>query len=202
MRNAPRRERIGWRTRWIDAWSGNPCRPGNAATSGASGVRRCTRSAPAADRAAERDATLGYTPLVTDLSDPLAQAWTSLIEHWDDDARHHGFIALAAQFDRLADAAALYRSVEADPARAEQAAEGKQRIVARAMAQLEALPRASMESAKRRGRVVLPVALMGFLVAMDFLMRAATGNRAFVSWPALGLEIAIVALLPWKRILR
>jgi hypothetical protein len=134
--------------------------------------------------------------------DPFDLAWASLLEHWDDDARHDAFVALAAQLERLPDAASLYRSAESDPSRAERALKAKSRIVALAVAQLDALPRTSLESAKRRGLIVLPVALFGFIVAMSFLMRAVTGNRAFVSWPALALEVLIVALLPWKRFLR
>ncbi len=131
--------------------------------------------------------------------DPIESAWQALLERWDDDDAHKSFAVLAGSLDRLADAAARYREAAGMPERRDRAEAGKQLIVAQAVARIDATPRSTKESA-RRGRWLAPVALAGFLIAMDFLLATVTHNRRFVSVPAFALEILIVALLPWRRI--
>jgi len=135
-------------------------------------------------------------------ADPIDSAWSALLERWDEPARHKAFVALAASLDRLPDAAARYRAVEADPARAEGAAQGKERVLAAALAHIDALPRTTREEARRHGRWLVPVAALGLLYAVSLMGAELLQRPALRSPLTLALETAAVALLPWRRMLR
>ena len=147
-----------------------------------------------------------YTPHVVDTpadADPLDDAWQSLLDdaHWNDDAKHRAFVALAAALDRLPDAGARYRAVENDAARRERAEAGKQLVLKSAMALLGSMPRTSIDDAKKRARAVVPLATLGVLFAMNFVLAGLLHQPKFMSIPAFVLEILVVVLLPWRRLL-
>jgi hypothetical protein len=134
--------------------------------------------------------------------DPIETAWRALLESkWDDEDAHRRFVGLAATLSRLPDAAARYRIMESDPERRDRAVEGKQLVLKNALALLGSMPRASIDDARKRARWLVPLAALGVFVAADFALAAFTHNHSFVSIPAFMLEIAIVLLLPWKRLL-
>jgi hypothetical protein len=135
-------------------------------------------------------------------ADPIDAAWTALLDRWSELERHDAFVALAATLDRLPDAAARYRAVESDPARADAAARGKSRVLTVAMARIDALPRTTPERARRGGRWLAPVAVLAFLLVVSFLLAAVTRRQEFVSPAMIVTEVVLVALLPWRRILR
>jgi hypothetical protein len=139
---------------------------------------------------------------VSDPADPLDAAWTALDAAWDDPAKHKAFVGLAASLGRLPDAAARYKTAGENPARADGAERGRQLVVAAALAQIETAPRTPRERAMRRGAWLAPIATLGFLFAASMLLATVTHNRTFVSIPALALEMLLVAVLPWRRILR
>lgn len=147
-------------------------------------------------------ASPGYTIVVTDAGDPLEEAWKTLQEHWSEPARHEAFVALAASLERLPDAAARYRSAAEVPERAAEAERGKRLVLARALAQIDAMPRTDRALARRRGALLAPLASLGFLLTTSFALAVLTHRREFVSAPALAAEVLLIALLPWRRILR
>jgi hypothetical protein len=136
-----------------------------------------------------------------DPADPVDAAWTQLLAHWADAERHRAFIALAAALSRLPDAAARYRTVESDPEHSEAAARAKKTIVAQAMAVVDATPRTTPEEARRTARSLIPIAALGLILAISWMLSALTRSRLFVSPITLAVEILVVALLPWRRIL-
>lgn len=138
----------------------------------------------------------------TSEDDPIETTWRALLEsHWDDEDKHRAFVALAAALSRLPDAATRYRSVENDPARRERAEAGKQLVFKNALGMLSAMPHSSRDEARKRARWIVPLATLGMMIAADFALAALMHQPSFVSIPAFVLEILIVVLLPWQRLL-
>jgi hypothetical protein len=141
-------------------------------------------------------------PDSADDNDPIEAAWHALIDsQWDDEEKHRAFVGLAAALSRLPDAAAHYRAVESDPSRRERAEFGKQLVLKNAMALLSSMPRTTLDDAKKRARWIVPLATLGVFLAMDFALAALLHQPKFLSIPAFVLEILIVVLLPWRRLL-
>lgn len=134
-------------------------------------------------------------------ADPIEAAWAELLATWADPDRHRSFVALAAALSRLPDAAARYRAVEAEPEYRDAAEQGRKAVVARAMAVVDAEPRTTPEEARRSARSLIPIAGLGLIFATSWMLSALTQSRAFVSPITLAVEILVVALLPWRRIL-
>jgi hypothetical protein len=72
--------------------------------------------------------------------EPIAAAWSRVLDNWGDPEAHRKFIALARSMDALAEAGARYREVrETDPARSEVAAAQISKLIAAAVSTLEPL---------------------------------------------------------------
>jgi hypothetical protein len=147
-------------------------------------------------------APLGYTRAVSDPTDPLEAAWCALEPQWDDATKHKAFVALAASLGRLPDAAARYNTASQQPARAQAAEQGRQLVLAAALAQLATTPHSARAQSMGRGMWLAPLAALGLLFALGALLATVTQNRVFVSLPALAVEMLIVAVLPWRRLVR
>jgi hypothetical protein len=107
----------------------------------------------------------------------LDAAWASVQAHWDDDAAHKRFVALAMTLDRLPEAGRRYR---AERERAEAA--GDEARAASARKRIDAL----LAAATQR--------MLATRTAPDAPRRA----RARVTWIAVGVAAAIVAATVWQ----
>ncbi len=81
------------------------------------------------------------------------------------------------------------------------AEQGKQLVVTHAMTMLDSLPRASRDVGRERARLIVPLVTLGVMLSADFVLAGLTHQQAFVSIPAFILEILVVLLLPWRRLL-
>jgi hypothetical protein len=135
--------------------------------------------------------------------DPVESAFGELRDrHWSEPERHRAFVALATLLGRLPDAAARYRSATSNPALADEARKGLDAVLAAAVAQIDAAPRTARDEVRRRAGLFVPIAALGLMLALAYLAATLTQRRELVSAPAVALEIAFVALLPWRRLLR
>lgn len=132
-------------------------------------------------------------------TDALDAAWQSLRAHWDDEAKHKAFVALASSLARLPDAGRRYRDAAGDPALRERAEKGKQLVLALAMATVETLPRTERAS---KGALIAPVAALLLLFASNFLFATLARSRAPLSAWVFVVEIALVLVIPWRRFQR
>lgn len=102
---------------------------------------------------------------------PLESVWAEVVAHWDDDAAHERFVAIAQTLDALPDAAGRYRAAAADPERKERAETMLGRITAIALATLSTMkPEADPTRSIRLG--VRVVAVILFLLAVYASYRA------------------------------
>lgn len=134
---------------------------------------------------------------MTEQNDPIETAWESLRTQWSSDDAHRAFVALAAALDRLPDAASRYRSVRDDPELGEGAAAGLERVLGAAMAKLSTTRH---EAPPVRSRHLLPVTALGCLW-IGTLVVARILRRPDLLHPwVFALELAIVLLIPWRRL--
>ena len=128
--------------------------------------------------------------------DPLDAAWAALLERWDQDEGHRAFVGLAASLERLPDAARRYRAQSSDPARAERAKQGVDRVLAAAMTAMK-------PPARERPRPVnvgLPLAAIAAAFLVTMLAAKATGLSALTSPVVFAGEVIVVMLIPWRRL--
>ncbi|MFO0602762.1 MAG: hypothetical protein U0324_06280 [Polyangiales bacterium] len=128
--------------------------------------------------------------------DPLDAAWVALMERWDRDEGHRAFVGLAASLERLPDAARRYRALSSDPARAERAKQGVDRVLAAAMS---AMKPASRER-PRSVNVGLPLGVLAAAFLATMLAAKATGVGALTSPVVFVGEVIVVMLIPWRRL--
>ncbi len=104
----------------------------------------------------------------------LEHAWQGVLDRWADDAAHQAFLDLCVATDRLAAAAARYRSLLAAPDRREQAARRLEAVALLAVTRLEATrtpaPRLRLQGAAL-ALVVLLLATALALVAYPLWLR-------------------------------
>jgi len=99
----------------------------------------------------------------------LERAWTEIVEHWDDQARHERFVALGDALDRLPEIARRYRAVkEANDARGEVATHCLDAITRRALSRMSSTP------------------------------RQAPPTRSRLEWIAFGVSVALGAAALWQ----
>ncbi|MBI5500873.1 MAG: hypothetical protein HY907_11575 [Deltaproteobacteria bacterium] len=98
----------------------------------------------------------------------LAEHWDAVLAAWDDPAPHAIFIESCAQAQALDLAAARYRALRADPARAERCARSLDRIVALAEAGL-AKTSSGAEKVVRNRRIIFALALVVMLAFLSFV---------------------------------
>jgi hypothetical protein len=109
----------------------------------------------------------------TALPPDLAVKWDAALAAWDDAAVHAIFIEACAQAGSLELAAARYRTLRADPERAERCARSLDRIVALAEAGMQKTSTGAGRIARNR-RIIFAV---GMIVMLAFL--------ALVAWAVL-----------------
>lgn len=131
--------------------------------------------------------------------DPLELAWVALLKDWESDARHRAFVGLASSLGRLPDAAKHYKQASNDPRLAARTKEGIDRVLGAAMATLAPTSRAPRP---KPINVVIPLAVLAAVLMATVVAARATGFSALLSPVVIVGEVLIVALLPWRRILR
>ncbi|MBL8601230.1 MAG: hypothetical protein JNK72_04850 [Myxococcales bacterium] len=132
-------------------------------------------------------------------NDPLDAAWATLEAHWSEPERHKTFVALAHALDRLPEAARRYRAVSEDPALAVGARQGLDRVLAAAMASLTP---AALAPRPSRALLIVPMALAGLVVSTSVMAATLLRLPRLASPLTLCLEVALVFLLPWQRMLK
>ncbi len=131
------------------------------------------------------------------VTDPLEQAWTLLVAHWDQDDRHKAFVQLATTLERLPDAAGRYRSLLVDPLRAQRARRGLDLLLQTAMALMTPPIRAPRPP---RGLWLVPLAALGMVLALTLATATALRRPSLASPAMIGGEIVFIALVPWHRL--
>jgi len=88
----------------------------------------------------------------------LDEAWEKVEAEWEEPEAHRRFIGLATALDALPLAGARYRAAQTDPARAERAKEGLDKILKVALSRME-LSRSPERRAPRVGLFLIALAL-------------------------------------------
>jgi hypothetical protein len=118
-----------------------------------------------------------YKPEVPSL-EPVDKAWSDLQAKWDDDAAHEMFLELAAHFDGLDVAAALYKKRSVDDPQDTRAREGLTRAVTLAQNLYVAKARDSIaEGYNQIRKIVLIFAAVLTLVVSAWLVWAMFPHR-------------------------
>ena len=140
----------------------DPCPRCGAETAGREACTRCGLSRAHRERFATDTA----------LPPGLAGQWAGVLERWNDAGVHALFLESCAQAEALDLAAARYRPLSADPARAERARASLDRIVALAEAALRKQATPPDRVARTRRALVLVAALitLGFLALVTWMM--------------------------------
>jgi hypothetical protein len=86
--------------------------------------------------------------------------WKNVVDHWDDDAAHQAFLQHCQSTEKLGEAAGRYAEMKRDAARGPSAQKRLETVAALATALLQA-SRGPRSKARRRGLVVLTVAVFG-----------------------------------------
>jgi hypothetical protein len=139
---------------------------------------------------------LAVTSSPVDRDDPLAVAWSTLLDRWDDDAGHKAFVALATSLQRLPEAARRYRALVDDPSRGARAKRGVDAVLAAAMATMT--PR--VRQPVRPIHVGVPLTALAMLFLVTMLAAKATGVTALTSPVVFVGEVLVVMLVPWRRV--
>lgn len=130
--------------------------------------------------------------------DPLARAWEGLESRWESADAHRSFVNLAQTLGVLPEAAKRYRALKDDPIRGPGAQRGIDLILAAAMSQLNASAATDRPPA---GLYLVPLVTLLMLLGVT-LAAANTLGRASLRSPAVMVcEVALVALIPWRRVL-
>lgn len=130
--------------------------------------------------------------------DPLERAWDSLESRWEDPQAHRAYVNLASSLGRLPDAAKRYRALKADPARGAVAAQGIELILAAAMSQMTA---STVGARPPPGLYLVPMVALLLLVGATLAASNVLGRAQLRSPVVLVCEVALVALVPWRRVL-
>ncbi|MBI5487687.1 MAG: hypothetical protein HY905_10170 [Deltaproteobacteria bacterium] len=104
----------------------------------------------------------------TALPPGLAEKWDAVLAAWDDAAAHAIFLESCVQAEALDLAAARYRALRADPARAERCGRSLDRIVALAEAGLKKTS-SGAEKVVRNRRIIFAVAVLVMLAFLSLV---------------------------------
>jgi len=137
---------------------------------------------------------------VSDETDPIETAWSTLAGDWESDDRHRAFVALASSLTRLPDAARRYRTSLADPALAVRAQQGIDAILRVAMLTLTPPKRSEHEITRNARRWLLPMVAAMTLVVLTLLVAMMSHQPQLASKWVLVAEVLVVVLIPWGRL--
>lgn len=135
----------------------------------------------------------------TDANDPSLDAeWALLQGQWSEPAAHKRFVHLASVLDKLPDAAKRYRALKDDPELGAGASKGLEMVLGAAMAKLSASAPAERAPA---GLYLVPMLVLLMLMVLTLAASHALGRSTLKTPAVLLCEIALVALVPWRRVL-
>lgn len=99
--------------------------------------------------------------------DPILEAlWKRVVDRWDDDDAHRGFLEHCAEHDRLPEAAARYRGMAGDRHRGATAEKRLAAVATLALAKLESTRTTVPEARRDAGKLVLIVLFIAGTIAM------------------------------------
>lgn len=137
---------------------------------------------------------------VSEATDPIEIAWTTLVDDWESDDRHKAFVALAASLQRLPDAARHYRESLAQTDRERRAQQGIDAVLRVAMLTLTPPKRSEHEITTGARRWLAPMAVGMALLVLTLLAAHALHQPRLASPWTLLAEMLVVMLVPWSRL--
>ena len=128
----------------------------------------------------------------------LDEAWAALRDAWGEVGAHKRFVQLASVLDRLPDAARRYRELKADPDLGAEAERGLELVLGAAMAKLSS---SAPQDRAPPGLYVIPMLVLLMVLGLTLAASHALGRTGLKTPAVLLCEVALVALVPWRRVL-